>query len=338
MPSIFTDFCHDPCGDLEELLTGPGVQFGLNTLCRALEIRDRIQIRVSHTKDLLPYQGLSLLTEGALYIYLPPSGPDSANFREIRFLLAHELAHYIYRHDLVFETVRTANTIPVLRTIPPEISDAARPEASSQLLRMIQVDCDLFGAAVLAGYNFPFHPLSESELWQLFQAKLIGRNLREAQVKELYEHLEERGNWPEVSARLGRSLPPSEVIIPAVPALLPNRDENQDVSPLRNTVYALRASWDDVLQRISRHTEVCESARRLREAHRANRNTPFYFALVEVSDCVCAAVPEKMERSMVDTLAECVEDLDSVKNDAEVDAITDRLYQAGFRPWRAGSA
>ena len=119
--------------------------------------------------------------------------------------------------------------------------------------------------------------------------------------------------------------------------LLPNRPLTAEIEHLRSASEAFVSEFEDSLARINRHTDLCQASRRLRETARANRNTPFYWALVDVHDCIHASVPEEMSRPQAETLATCIDQLSPGMSEEKMLEITDALFSAGLRPWRPSS-
>jgi hypothetical protein len=103
---------------------------------------------------------------------------------------------------------------------------------------------------------------------------------------------------------------------------------------LRSAAEAFLREFDNPVMRIHRHTELCRATRGLRESARVNRNTAFYWAIVEIDDCTRASIPEDMTPGMARALFSCIEQLSPAMTEAEMIALTDQLYDAGFRPWR----
>ncbi|MBM3335214.1 hypothetical protein FJY63_11185 [Candidatus Sumerlaeota bacterium] len=103
---------------------------------------------------------------------------------------------------------------------------------------------------------------------------------------------------------------------------------------LTSAAEAFVQEFGNPLARIHRHTDLCQASRKLREAARVNRNTPFYWAIVELDDCTRATAPEDMTPGMARTLFACSTKLSPSMTEEEMLVITDELYDAGFRPWR----
>jgi len=114
----------------------------------------------------------------------------------------------------------------------------------------------------------------------------------------------------------------------------PTERINLQIERLRIAAEALVRDFDTLLARINRHTDLCLASRELRETVRANRDTPFYWALVDLDDCIRACLPEDMSQDMAETLSRCMSQLAVGMSEEEMLAITDALYTAGFRPWR----
>jgi len=114
----------------------------------------------------------------------------------------------------------------------------------------------------------------------------------------------------------------------------PSEGIGREINSLRGAAEALLRDYGDLLARINRHTDLCEASRRLRETARANRETPLYWALVDLDDCIRACRPEDMSQEMAETLPRCVSQLAVGMSEEQMLGITDALYGAGFRPWK----
>jgi len=106
------------------------------------------------------------------------------------------------------------------------------------------------------------------------------------------------------------------------------------IRALRNAAEAFVREFGDRLVRINRHTDLCLATTKLRDSARRNRNSPFYWAIVEIDDCTRAAVPEDMTPQMAQALFACVEQLAPALSEEQMLGMTEDLYDAELRPWR----
>jgi len=114
----------------------------------------------------------------------------------------------------------------------------------------------------------------------------------------------------------------------------PSERIGSELENLRGAAESLVRDFDALLARINRHTDLCLASRELRETVRANRDTPLYWALVDLDDCIRACRPEDMSQEMAETLPRCVSQLAVGMSEEQMLRITDALYGAGFRPWK----
>jgi hypothetical protein len=108
---------------------------------------------------------------------------------------------------------------------------------------------------------------------------------------------------------------------------------DRNIRDLKAAAELLAKNFQDALVRINHHTELCKASRKLRETVEGSRNTPLYWALVDMDHCIRASRPEDMTPGMAQTLVACVERLSPDMSEDEMLKITDDLYDAGLRPW-----
>ncbi len=96
---------------------------------------------------------------------------------------------------------------------------------------------------------------------------------------------------------------------------------------------ALFAGFDDLITRCARHTDLCAALRALRTAAEAKPKSPFFRVIVDIHDCVRFTGPEDMAKKMAEVISNVVSNLSYSIAKEELFSITDKLFDAGLRPW-----
>lgn len=96
---------------------------------------------------------------------------------------------------------------------------------------------------------------------------------------------------------------------------------------------ALFTGFDDLMTRCARHTDLCAALRALRTAAEAKPKSPFFRVIVDIHDCVRFTGPEDMAKKMAEVISNVVSNLSYSIAKEELFSITDKLFDAGLRPW-----
>jgi len=96
---------------------------------------------------------------------------------------------------------------------------------------------------------------------------------------------------------------------------------------------ALFTGFDDLMTRCARHTDLCAALRALRTAAEAKPKSPFFRVIVDIHDCVRFTGPEDMAKKMAEVISNVVSNLSYSMTKEELFSITDKLFDAGLRPW-----
>jgi hypothetical protein len=96
---------------------------------------------------------------------------------------------------------------------------------------------------------------------------------------------------------------------------------------------ALFAGFDDLMTRCSRHTDLCVALRALRTEAEAKPKSSFFRVIVDIHDCVRFTGPEDMTKKMASVIGNVVPNLSDSITKEELFSITDKLFDAGLRPW-----
>lgn len=96
---------------------------------------------------------------------------------------------------------------------------------------------------------------------------------------------------------------------------------------------ALFAGFDDLMTRCSRHTDLCAALRALRTEAKDKPRSSFFRVIVDIHDCVRFTGPEDMSKKMARAISNVVANLSDSMTKEELFSITDKLFDAGLRPW-----
>jgi hypothetical protein len=96
---------------------------------------------------------------------------------------------------------------------------------------------------------------------------------------------------------------------------------------------ALFTGFDDLMTRCVRHTDLCAALRALRTAAEAKPKSPFFRVIVDIHDCIRFTGPEDMAKKMAEVISNVVSNLSYSIAEKELFSITDKLFDAGLRPW-----
>jgi hypothetical protein len=96
---------------------------------------------------------------------------------------------------------------------------------------------------------------------------------------------------------------------------------------------ALFTGFDDLMTRCARHTDLCAALRALRTAAEAKPKSSFFRVIVDIHDCVRFTEPEDMAKKMAEVISNVVSNLSYSMTKEELFSITDKLFDAGLRPW-----
>lgn len=96
---------------------------------------------------------------------------------------------------------------------------------------------------------------------------------------------------------------------------------------------ALFTGFDDLMTRCARHTDLCAALRALRTAAEAKPKSSFFRVIVDIHDCVRFTRPEDMTEKMAKVIGNVVSNLSDSITKKELFSITDKLFDAGLRPW-----
>lgn len=96
---------------------------------------------------------------------------------------------------------------------------------------------------------------------------------------------------------------------------------------------AFLADFDDLVSRCARHTDLCATLRMLRAKAEDNPRSSFFRVIVDIHDCVRFTGPEDMTKKMAKGIYNVVPNLSDSMTKEELFSITDKLFDAGLRPW-----
>ncbi len=96
---------------------------------------------------------------------------------------------------------------------------------------------------------------------------------------------------------------------------------------------ALFTGFDDLMTRCARHTDLCVALRALRTEAEAKPKSSFFRVIVDIHDCVRFTEPEDMAKKMAEVISNVVSNLSYSMTKEELFSITDKLFDAGLRPW-----
>ncbi len=96
---------------------------------------------------------------------------------------------------------------------------------------------------------------------------------------------------------------------------------------------ALFAGFDDLMTRCAWHTDLCAALRVLRAEAKDKPRSSFFRVIVDIHDCVRFTGPEDMTKKMAKVIGNVVPNLSDSMTEEELFSITDKLFDAGLRPW-----
>lgn len=96
---------------------------------------------------------------------------------------------------------------------------------------------------------------------------------------------------------------------------------------------ALFAGFGDLMTRCARHTDLCAALRVLRTEAKDKPRDSFFRVIVDIHDCVRFTRPEDMTKKMAKVIGNVVPNLSDSMTKEELFSITDKLFDAGLRPW-----
>lgn len=96
---------------------------------------------------------------------------------------------------------------------------------------------------------------------------------------------------------------------------------------------ALFTGFDDLMTRCARHTDLCAALRVLRTEAKDKPRSSFFRVIVDIHDCVRFTGPEDMTKKMAMVISNVVPNLSDSMTKEELFSITDKLFNAGLRPW-----
>ena len=96
---------------------------------------------------------------------------------------------------------------------------------------------------------------------------------------------------------------------------------------------ALFTGFDDLMTRCARHTELCTALRVLRAEAKDKPRSSFFRVIVDIHDCVRFTGPEDMTKKMAKVIGNVVPNMSDSMTEEELFSITDKLFDAGLRPW-----
>ncbi len=96
---------------------------------------------------------------------------------------------------------------------------------------------------------------------------------------------------------------------------------------------ALFTGFDDLTTRCARHTDLCTALRALRTEAKDKPRSSFFRVIVDIHDCVRFTGPEDMKKKMARVIGNVVPNLSDSMTKEELYSITDKLFDAGLRPW-----
>lgn len=96
---------------------------------------------------------------------------------------------------------------------------------------------------------------------------------------------------------------------------------------------ALFTGFDDLMTRCARHTDLCAALRVLRTEAKDKPRSSFFRVIVDIHDSVRFTGPEDMTKKMARVIGNVVPKLSDSMTKEELFSITDKLFDAGLRPW-----
>lgn len=96
---------------------------------------------------------------------------------------------------------------------------------------------------------------------------------------------------------------------------------------------AFFTGFDDLMTRCARHTDLCADLRVLRTEAKDKPRSSFFRVIVDIHDCVRFTGPEDMTKKMAKVIGNVVPNLSDSMTEEELFSITDKLFDAGLRPW-----
>ncbi len=96
---------------------------------------------------------------------------------------------------------------------------------------------------------------------------------------------------------------------------------------------ALFTGFDDLMTRCARHTDLCAALRVLRTEAKDKPRSSFFRVIVDIHDCVRFTGPEATSKKMAEATSNVVANLSDSMTKEELFSITDKLFDAGLRPW-----
>jgi len=108
---------------------------------------------------------------------------------------------------------------------------------------------------------------------------------------------------------------------------------HEELEPVVAAAEALFTRFDDLMTRCARHTDLCAALRVLRTEAKDKPRSSFFRVIVDIHDCVRFMGPEDMTKKMARVISNVVANLSASMTKEELFSITDKLFDAGLRPW-----
>jgi len=138
--------------------------------------------------------------------------------------------------------------------------------------------------------------------------------------------------YPEDMGRVSRLLVQGSTSVVMEPSITID-DCKESLELVRSCAEGLAMEFDDLFQRIVRHTSLAQSLRGLRKEAENHSNKSFYRGIVDIHDCVRSLAPEDMEAAMAKAIL-CATQmlLPSMVRD-DLYSLNKEMIEAGLRHW-----
>jgi len=200
---IFSPLGNDPCAELRTRLGQSWVVCGLNALTRALEYEHNWQIVIATSSDLSLTQSRVSKGAGDNLVRIEISSlidREGEHRFLLRYLLAHELGHLVFKHYEYFKLFRESGK--TMKTIRRPNENPTAYEDCDLLHADFDREADGFAVVVLMRYNYLFEreEMAPGDILSLVERHYpeynSNRHLENLQLA--MDHVE--NNWQEVSA------------------------------------------------------------------------------------------------------------------------------------------
>jgi hypothetical protein len=191
--SVYSPFGGDPCKDLEDRLSNSLVRYGLNALTRAIELERGLRIAFFRNDTLAPFQAIIAkpADRNVIEIHISTGLKMDGDHRyDFRFILAHELAHLLYRHDECWKYIKLCNG-SIEYDVDGNGSWLKPLDSFDALENACNIEADALAKAVLLRYNHVYEreEMNVEEVINLF-SRLRGGLETDAQKCALREELD----------------------------------------------------------------------------------------------------------------------------------------------------